>query len=69
MSQPRQILPGSTYLVTRRALRRHYLLRPEFFINNLFVFVLAVLAAEYKIILHALSLLTDHPQYLAFESP
>jgi hypothetical protein len=44
MSQPRQILPGYTYLITRRALRRHYLLRPEYVVNNLFIFFLAVLS-------------------------
>jgi putative transposase len=33
MTQPRQILPDRTYLVTRRTLRRHYLLTPDFFVN------------------------------------
>jgi putative transposase len=42
MSQPRQIVPGNTYLVTRRVLRRHYLLRPEYLVSNLFIFFLAV---------------------------
>jgi putative transposase len=60
MSQPRQILPASTYLVTRRCLRRHYLLRPEYFINNLFIFLLAVLGAKYGIMIHAFCLLSTH---------
>jgi hypothetical protein len=58
MTQPRQIEPERTHLVTRRALRRHYLLRPEYFINNLFVFFWAVLAAKYKIEIHAFSIPT-----------
>jgi hypothetical protein len=56
MTQPRQIVPERTYLITRRALRRHYLLRPEYFINNLFVFFWAVLAAKYEIEIHAFSI-------------
>ena len=60
MSQPRQILPNRTYLVSRRALRRDYLLRPDRETNNLFIYLLAVLAAEYKIIVHAPSLLSTH---------
>jgi len=53
-------LPGNTYLITRRCLRRHYLLRPEYFINNLFIFVLAVLAAKYGIAIHAFCLASTH---------
>jgi putative transposase len=60
MSQPRQIVPGSTYLITRRCLRRHYLLRPEYFINNLFIFLLAVLAAKYGIAVHAFCIVSTH---------
>jgi putative transposase len=60
MTQPRQIVPGSTYLITRRVLRRHYLLTPDAFINNLFVFFLAVLGAKYGIVFHAFCLLSTH---------
>ena len=60
MSQPRQILPGNTYLISRRCLRRHYLLRPEFFIDNLFIFLLAVLSVKYGIAVHAFCLLSTH---------
>jgi hypothetical protein len=54
MSNPRQIVPGNTYLITRRALRRHYLLRPEYVVSNLFIFFLAVLGAKYGIAIKAL---------------
>ena len=60
MTQPRQILPDRTYLVTRRTLRRHYLLTPDYFVNNLFVFLLAVLAAKYHIVFHVFCLLSTH---------
>jgi putative transposase len=60
MTQPRQIVAGSTYLITRRVLRRHYLLTPDAFINNLFVFFLAVLGAKYDIVFHAFCLMSTH---------
>lgn len=60
MSQPRQILPGRTYLISRRCLCRFYLLRPEFFVNNLFIFLLAVLSVKYGIAIHAFCLLSTH---------
>jgi len=69
MSHPRQIVPGNTYLITRRALRRHYLLRPEYLVNNLFIFFLAVLGAKYGIAINAFCILTDHLQYLSLQPP
>ena len=60
MTQPRQVVPGRTYLITRRVLRRHYLLTPDAFINNLFVFFLAVLGAKYGIVFHAFCLMSTH---------
>jgi putative transposase len=68
MSQPRQILPRSTYLVTRRSLRRHYLLRPEYFVNNLFVFLLAVLAAKYSIAIHAFCVMSSHEHLIVTDT-
>jgi REP element-mobilizing transposase RayT len=60
MSHPRLVLPGNTYLVTRRCLRRHFLLRPEYFVNNLFVFLLAVLADKYEILINAFCIVSTH---------
>jgi hypothetical protein len=42
MSQPRKIVPGATYLVTRRTLRRHLLFRPDAAIIQLLIYALAV---------------------------
>jgi hypothetical protein len=36
MTCPRRILPGLTFLITRRTLRRTHLLRPDPELNNLF---------------------------------
>jgi hypothetical protein len=42
MSQPREIAAGATYLITRRVLRRHLLLRPDAEISQLLIYALAV---------------------------
>ncbi|WP_437874641.1 transposase [Sorangium sp. So ce513] len=60
MSQPREIVPGATYLITRRVLRRHHLLRPDAAINQLLVYVLAVSTRRYDIKVHALCAMSTH---------
>jgi REP element-mobilizing transposase RayT len=60
MTQPRSILPGATYLLTRRVLRRHLLLRPDAAITNLLVYALAVSARRYGIQVHALCAMSTH---------
>jgi putative transposase len=44
MSLPRLVLPGRTYLVTRRCTQRQFLLRPDKATNNAFVYCLAYAA-------------------------
>ncbi|AUX21293.1 transposase [Sorangium cellulosum] len=60
MSQPREIAPGATYLVTRRVLRRHLLFRPDAAINQLMVYVLAVSARRYGVEVHAFCMMSTH---------
>lgn len=60
MSHARQILPGTTYLITRRALRRHMLFRPDPEITQFIVYSLAVLATRYRIQVHALCAMSTH---------
>ncbi|KYF81731.1 transposase [Sorangium cellulosum] len=60
MSQPRDIAPGATYLITRRALRRHLLFRPDAAITQLLVYALAVSARRYNIEVHALCAMSSH---------
>ncbi|WP_437971958.1 transposase [Sorangium sp. So ce260] len=78
MSQPREIAAGATYLLTRRILRRHFLLRPDATINQLVVYALAVSARRYGVEVHALCAMSTHlhlvvtdvhgvlPQFLQF---
>src|SRR4029079_5067154 len=60
MSLPRCILPGATYLLTRRVLRRHLLLRPDAAITRLLVYALAVSTRRYGIEVHALCAMSTH---------
>jgi putative transposase len=60
MTAPRQILPGTTYLVTRRCAHRQLLLRPSRDTNAVFLYVLAVAARRFGIRVHAFCVLSNH---------
>ena len=60
MTAPRQVLPGATYLVTRRCAQRQFLLRPSRIINEIFLYLLAVAAERYGIEVHAFCVLSNH---------
>jgi REP element-mobilizing transposase RayT len=60
MTAPRQILPGKSYLVTRRCSERRFFLRPSRRANAIFSYVLAVAAARYRIRVHAYCVLSNH---------
>lgn len=60
MSQPRSIVPGATYLVTRRTLLRHMLFRPDAEITRLIVYSLSVSARRFGIQVHALCAMSTH---------
>jgi REP element-mobilizing transposase RayT len=61
MSAPRRVLPGTTYLVTRRCSQRQFLLKPSTkTTNDVFLYVLAVAAQRYGIEVHAFCVLSNH---------
>src|SRR5574338_1149436 len=60
MTAPRQVLPGTTYLVTRRCTQRQLLLRPSKAVNSLFLYVLAVAARRFGVRVHAFCVLSNH---------
>jgi REP-associated tyrosine transposase len=60
MTMPRQVLPGTTYLVTRRCAQRQFLLRPSSETNAIFLYVLAVAAQRFGILVHAFCVLSNH---------
>jgi putative transposase len=60
MTAPRQVLPGTTYLVTRRCAQRQFLLRPSPVTNDTFLYLLAVAAKRYGVEVHAFCVLSNH---------
>ena len=49
MSIPREVLPGHTYMITRRCTQRQFLMRPDPETNNAFIYCLAEAAARHGI--------------------
>ncbi len=60
MTAPRQVLPGTTYLVTRRCSERRFFLRPSKSTNATFGYLLAVAAARHGVLVHAYCVLSNH---------
>ena len=49
MSLPREVIPGRTYMITRRCTQRQFLMRPDHETTNAFVYCLAVAASRHGI--------------------
>jgi putative transposase len=60
MTAPRQILPGAIYLVTRRCAQRQFFLRPSKTTNEVFLYLLAVAARRFGVVVHAYCVLSNH---------
>jgi putative transposase len=60
VTAPRQVLPGTTYLVTRRCSQRQFLLRPSATTNGVFSYLLAVAARRFGVRVHAACVLSSH---------
>lgn len=60
MTAPRQVLPGVTYLITRRCSERRFFLRPSRTTNAIFGYILAVAASRYGVKVHAYCVLSNH---------
>ena len=60
MSRPRQVLPGTTVVVSRRCSQRLFLLVPSEAVNAIVGYVLAVACRRYGIQLHAVCVLSNH---------
>ncbi len=60
MTQPRQIVAGSTYLVTRRCSQRQFLARPSALVNSVFAFCFAYAAQKTGVVIHAIACLSNH---------
>lgn len=60
MSDPRQYLPGSPYLLTRRALLRQYTFKPDPLVQQIWLYSLAFYAKRHHIDVHSLVLMSTH---------
>jgi putative transposase len=60
VSAPRPVFPGSSLLVTRRVGRREFRLRPSKKVNQIILYIIAVVAKRYGISLHALCAMSNH---------
>ncbi|MBI5068169.1 MAG: hypothetical protein HZB56_08000 [Deltaproteobacteria bacterium] len=60
MTAPRQVLPGTCYLVSRRCTQRQFLLRPGRLVNQAFLYLLALAAQRYGVRVHAFCVLSNH---------
>ena len=60
MTMPREIRPGSTYLVSRRCSERRFFLRPDPYVTRAFLYCLGYAAATFGIDVHAIVALSDH---------
>lgn len=60
VTAPRQILPGRSYLVTRRCTQRQFLLRPSRLTNQIVRYCLAVAAAKTGVLIHAVCVMSNH---------
>ena len=60
MTAPRRVLPGRTYLLTRRCLERRFYLRPDPEVTQIFEYLLAVACERFGIHLHAYVMMSNH---------
>jgi REP element-mobilizing transposase RayT len=60
VTAPRQVLEGATYLVTRRCSERRFFLRPSKNTTAIFLYVLAVVAKRYEMLIHGFCVLSNH---------
>jgi putative transposase len=60
MTLPKQILPNTTYLVTRRCTQRFFLLKPSPLNTQIFTYCLAMAAKKTGMLVHAIAVLSNH---------
>jgi len=63
MTLAAQVLPGTSYMLTRRTTRRYFLFRPDQdgTQQNIFLYCLAVAAEKKGVEVHAVTCMSDHP--------
>ena len=60
MTWPRRIIPGTTYLLTRRCTQRRFMLVPRGIVPKLFGYCVALAAERHGILVHAVTCMSNH---------
>ncbi len=60
MARPRRVLPGRTYLLTRRCLERRYFLKPSPLVEHIVTYCLALAAERFGVLLHVAVVMSNH---------
>jgi len=60
VTQPREVIPGRTYLVSRRCTQRQHLLRPDEAVEQIFLYCLAEAIQRFKLALHGYVAMSNH---------
>jgi REP element-mobilizing transposase RayT len=60
VTAPRRVVPGSTYLVTRRCYQRTFRLRPSACTSKILAYCLAVALEKTGVVLHAACFMSNH---------
>lgn len=60
MARPRRVLPGRTYLLTRRCSERRFFLKPSPIVEHIYTYILAVAALRFGVLLHAAVVMSNH---------
>ena len=58
MTWPRRVVPGTTYLLTRRCTQRRFMLVPRGIVPKLFGYCVALAAERHGIQVHALTVMS-----------
>ena len=68
MTQPRCIVPGSTYLITRRCNQQLFLLIPDDETREAYLYCLALAAKRYDVAIHAICIMSNHHHVAATDT-
>ena len=60
MTLPRRVVPGTTYLLTRRCTQRRFLLVPRGVATRIFGYCVALAAKRHGILVHAIMCMSNH---------
>ena len=60
MTWPRRIVPGTTYLLTRRCTQRRFMLVPRGIVPKLFGYCVGLAAERHGILVHAITCMSNH---------